>query len=328
MRLVLTLLVRDEEDVIEANLRYHLAAGVDFIIATDNRSEDGTRRVLEAHERRGVLRLIDEPGDNYDQAAWVTRMARLATTDHDATWVINSDADEFWWPKRGDLKDVLRGLPPEAGVVAVPRVNFIPSADEQGPFYERMTVRETASANVQGDPLPPKVAHRASPDVFVEQGNHAVSGDGLVPLVGPSPMTILHFPMRSYAQFENKIVKGGMAYERNTTLPWVVGSGWRVLYDRYRAGTLRQYYDEQVLTAGEIDRRIGEGTLMVDRRLATALASPDAPAAPHAAIRVVPAPISPPPMPPAARRPPAGILVQARRVARRGRRLVRARRSR
>ena len=38
MRLVMTLLVRDEEDIVRANVDFHLARGVDFVIATDNRS--------------------------------------------------------------------------------------------------------------------------------------------------------------------------------------------------------------------------------------------------------------------------------------------------
>lgn len=39
MKLVMTLLVRNEADVIETNLEYHLAQGVDFVIVTDHGSE-------------------------------------------------------------------------------------------------------------------------------------------------------------------------------------------------------------------------------------------------------------------------------------------------
>jgi len=42
MQLIMTLLVRDEEDIIQENIEYHLARGIDFIIATDNLSVDST----------------------------------------------------------------------------------------------------------------------------------------------------------------------------------------------------------------------------------------------------------------------------------------------
>lgn len=78
VRVVMTLLVRDEEDIVRANLDFHLARGVDFVVATDNRSEDATVSILEDYERQGVLRLLHEPADDYSQGRWVTRMARLA----------------------------------------------------------------------------------------------------------------------------------------------------------------------------------------------------------------------------------------------------------
>ncbi len=42
--------------------------------------------------------------------------------------------------------------------------------------------------------------------------------------------------MRTYAQFENKIVKGGRAYARNRELPDRTGRTWRRLYERWEAG--------------------------------------------------------------------------------------------
>jgi len=48
MRVVLTLLVRDEIDVLESSLEYHFAQGVDHTIVTDNGSTDGTRDKLRA----------------------------------------------------------------------------------------------------------------------------------------------------------------------------------------------------------------------------------------------------------------------------------------
>ena len=53
--------------------------------------------------RSGHVRLIREPGEDLRQNEWVTRMARLAATEYGADWVINSDADEFWWPRGASL---------------------------------------------------------------------------------------------------------------------------------------------------------------------------------------------------------------------------------
>jgi hypothetical protein len=117
MKLVMTLLARNEADIIDAQIAYHLNTGVDFVIATDNRSLDGTTEILERYERAGVLHLLQEQGDDMRQDEWVTRMARLAATEFGADWVINADADEFWWPRGGTLKQVLQVVPQRFGVV-------------------------------------------------------------------------------------------------------------------------------------------------------------------------------------------------------------------
>ena len=68
MKLVLTLLCRDEADVLESMIRFHLDQGVDWIIATDNGSVDGSLKILQRYERGSRLQLLWEPAHTHDQA--------------------------------------------------------------------------------------------------------------------------------------------------------------------------------------------------------------------------------------------------------------------
>jgi len=133
MKLVMTLLVRDEEDIVADNLDFHLAQGVDEVIVTDNGSVDGTLEILRAYEARGLVRIIVEPTDDYSQGRWVTRMARIAATEHKADWVINNDADEFWWPREGTLRTLFEGLGGDVGAVVGHRTTSFPAPRTTGP---------------------------------------------------------------------------------------------------------------------------------------------------------------------------------------------------
>jgi hypothetical protein len=248
MKLVMTLLVRDEQDIVRENLDFHLAQGVDLVIVTDNGSEDATTEILREYESRGVVRLLFETSDDYSQGRWVTRMARLAA-DEGGDWVINNDADEFWWPRTGSLKSTFEQLGAGVGLVVARRVNFVPRPEDGRPFWERMTLRERESLNPLGKPLPPKLAHRADPEIVVAQGNHKVEGVQLGERLDDGSIEILHFPMRAYSQFENKIVKGGRAYARNRELPQRTGRTWRRLYETWEQGGLRDHYDQNVVEA-------------------------------------------------------------------------------
>jgi Glycosyl transferase family 2 len=98
VKLVMTLLVRDEADIVEACVRYHLEHCVDFVVVTDHGSVDRTSEILSEFERGGDVRVLRESAE-IRQAEWTTRMARMAATEHGADWVVNVDADEFWLPR-------------------------------------------------------------------------------------------------------------------------------------------------------------------------------------------------------------------------------------
>lgn len=270
MKLCMTILVRDEEELIRENLDYHLRRGVDFIIATDNRSQDGTAEILRKYERMGLLHYIFEPADDYSQDIWVTRMARIAVEEYMADWVMHVDADEFWWPSGSEsIPEILDSVGDGIDGLIVPRSNFVPieDYDDRIPFYSQLTVREKCSLNALGRPLPPKVCHRGRQDINVSQGNHYFELESRKPCVEQcNDILIFHFPQRGFEKFQKRIRQGGAAYDRNTRLNPNVGSTWRKLYELDRKGELKEYFDDTTYTKEQVIQGIRDGALVFDTR--------------------------------------------------------------
>ncbi len=267
MKLVMTLVVRDEADILRENIEFHLALGVDEFLVMDNLSVDWTPDIVREYERAGVARLCHQPVDDYSQGRWVTGLAARAVNELRADWVINSDADEFWWTPGGSLKDALAQADPQIVAVSAERTNFVPRPESDAPFWRRMNVRHSVSFNLLGQPIPPKVAHRGRGDITVADGNHSVRVAGASTLAAPSSVTILHFPLRTREQFRNKIVLGGAALARNTEVDGGVGSTWRQMYDRHLLGELDAVYDAECRSEAELARGLACGELVRDTRL-------------------------------------------------------------
>lgn len=271
MKVILTLLVRDEADIVRQNIRYHLSRGIDHIIATDNLSVDGTKEILLEYQRQGVLELIEEKNDDYSQARWVTRMARLAAQKYRADWVINSDCDEFWWPESGTIQETLESFPTTTLGVQVARSNFVPIEDESHHPLRRMIVRERFSTNGKGKALRPKIIHRGMADVKVSQGNHKLLfPEGVVP-TSTNRIIILHYPLRTFQQMQNKIALGGAAYERNMETTERQGDVWKRLYSLHKESKFEEWYRSQVHTEEMLQRGLRDGSLLEDHRLSNYL---------------------------------------------------------
>ena len=266
MKIVMTLLVRDEQDIIQHNIEYHLSQGVDFFIATDHLSEDGTSEILKRYEETGVLHYIRETNDGFNRSAWGTRMARLAYSAYGANWVINNDADQFWWPQEGNLRTMLSQVPAECNVVQAGLCNFVPVDESNEPFYERMVYRTKAPLNLAGRMIPPQIVHRGHPDITLSHNCRKIGGMGPLRLY-EGPVEILHFPLRTYAQFEHKVITGGQALEGPRRQRRGVGRVWRGLYWIYRQGRLPDFYRLQEYTTERIHRALSNG-LVRDTRLA------------------------------------------------------------
>jgi Glycosyl transferase family 2 len=269
MRLLATLLVRDEEEILRPCVDYHLAQGVDQILVMDNGSTDSTPAILREYEKRGVVRVIPgaEPGQ-YRQAEWVTKMARVAYNEYGADWVLHLDADEFWWPTAGGtLPDVLASVPDEFGVVNVTRVDFDPAPSGPQPFWERMTVRRRILRTPLGNRGLPRVAHRGNPDIEISAGNHSAAASGIELAPPIQLIEALHFPTRSYDQLERKVAAHAENLRATAGLKEDIGEETLSLDDRRRAGTLRAYFDSRIVDEVCKARGLADGWLVNDDRL-------------------------------------------------------------
>lgn len=270
MRVVMTLLARDEADIVDAQIAFHLHAGVDFVIATDNGSSDGTTEILERYERYGCLRLIREEGNEVRQSEWVTRMARLAASEHQADWVVNTDADEFWWPREGSLKDIFAAVPDRFGVVRGAWRHFLPRPDDGEFFAERMVIRLARPAHPGAKTTVfhahQKVAHRAAEDVRVEIGNHDAMGTGLFPLRDWLPIEVFHFSFRTIEQVQKKGRGGWWSRPAPDLAEHIALLGRAAAEGRIEEHLQRLTVDDEAVRAG-----LAEGTLAIDTRLRDAL---------------------------------------------------------
>ncbi|MGC5076995.1 glycosyltransferase family 2 protein [Agrococcus sp. DT81.2] len=260
MTVVMTMMVRDEADIIAATIEHHLAQGIDRILVTDNASTDGTREILAEYAAIAPVTVFDDPEHRKQQAQVVTRMARLAFEEHGADWVLNGDADEFVRAVDPSLTvaEALERTPKEIGAFTVPVVNLVGAMARRGSGLRRLVLRDERTiealraAGVHAHPTPNAI-HVGSPDVEVAHGNHFVSIEQRGEPPAEAALEVLHLPWRSSGQFERKTENMGRAYEQNPDLrPSANHHGMRD-WRRMRAGVLLPFLARRMPVAEELD---------------------------------------------------------------------------
>ena len=258
------MVVRNEEDVLAANIEYHKSRGVDYFVVTDHLSTDSTTEILLKYQREGILEYFRENDPAYRQAKWVTKMARRAAVEHSADWVINNDADEFWWPE-GDasFKEILENVPKEVDYLNIKTGNFIYVGDCKEDFVYLMTSRQIESSKF-GQPVTKKVLHRAFSDIQVAFGNHMVTRPSRELVGGSAEITILHFPTRSREQLMLKFINGVESLTKNESVQNQTARHWRKGSERIANGDFDEWFTDFML-ANESMKKNPEKIIHDDR---------------------------------------------------------------
>ncbi len=216
--LTMTILVKNEADIIEKNIRYHAKTGVDNFVVMDNNSTDGTREILEELKKEYEITIIDEKGI-YNQAKWMTKLTHIARKKYNPTWLIPNDADEFWYSEKS-LKDTINS---KKRVLTVDRFNFLLQENkkwyesevrvENPVFYRKNTQLSAEKISIVLTKISPKVIINPKGLLWIRGGNHKALNifdfrdyfrhyDKIKRF---EKVKVFHFPIRSFEQFKKNI---------------------------------------------------------------------------------------------------------------------------
>jgi glycosyltransferase involved in cell wall biosynthesis len=203
-RLAMTLVTRNEADILEQFFQFNKAMGVDFFIVTDNGSTDQTPEIIRKYEQAGWIAKTFTDEGPYIQVNFVDRMIRYILESNLADWVVNSDTDEFWVPRGGTLKEKLAKS--RANVISCRLYNVIP-LNQSDPMLNTLAVISPEKINAGNlsffSKNYNKVIHRIKGYKRIHQGNHNV-GIHKKSVDFIDEIYVLHYAVRSFTQFKSK----------------------------------------------------------------------------------------------------------------------------
>ena len=282
-KIVLAVNVFDNADTLRDCVDWHLAAGVDFIVAADMGSDDGSQDILEDFAKSGSLSWSSQPRQNLDGYDPLTALAKTARDRFNADWIILLDADEFLCTGGASLHDVTRTAGQEdIAVLTVPRFNMTgPLPQSEQHYLEVLNLRidrpsaVSSNTKISGDLLFAQVFARIQPKVivrassFVEYGaaaHDAVTSHGSVGQ--HAELKILHYPFRHFREYEKKVENIAAFLAVNQHLPPDWGWHWRRFVRVRDAGQLKAEYDKQFVSPARACEFVGDRTCSIDNTLA------------------------------------------------------------
>lgn len=266
MKLAAVYLVKNEIDIIEANIRYHHNMGVSCFTIMDNGSDDGTRELLASLSKEIPIHIVDKKEQTYQFHVWRKEIVKEAKKVFKPDMVICNDADEFWVPT-GDAKltDLLQ---PSKSVVTVNRYNMLPPAREQeviydaflncsykvvGPInYSKEAQVENPNVGMLLSKIGPKVALNPSGLISLNGGNHRAKHIKFWAHDFNTNINVYHFPVRSFEQFKKNVENRAKVISRKDLKVLRIGDHYRRWARLLESGGLFEEYQKFLFDEKEL----------------------------------------------------------------------------
>lgn len=243
MKLVVISTIRNESDILEIFVRYHLQI-VDHMIIINHRSADSSLDILRRIEQEGRPITIAEVKDlEHQQGTVLTQFMKTAVRDYNADWVIPLDADEFLAVNgKGSIREDMEKLPQDKIVKVLWRTYVpLPSDNYQEPnILKRIThYRRTENQNLRKIMIPRTMAMKKNG--LISAGNHGFVREIFrkqkeFPYIQTNNLVFAHFPVRSSQQIMAKAFVGWLACLSKPNKEPTEAFHLKVLYERFKNG--------------------------------------------------------------------------------------------
>ena len=282
IKLIMTLVVKDEEDIIEQNIRFHCALGCDGFIVSSHNSTDNTNKILEKLKEEGlVLEIIYRTSPNHQLNVWVNEMVQIAKKKYKADWCINADADEFYYSNSLDLKkSIIKDTAGWANVLIVDS-NFLFPDDKKNyltdsyyfvtkPFQqfeaEQLNLKDEYYKIFIGSQGCTKVIHSTKGNPRCQKGNHSIKMDKLK-MISSTDIRLFHYHIKNYEKYVAKVIKWKESVKYK---PAGEGEHLKKMIELYDNGKL---FDDYNSLYGEDMRRflIEQGVVSIDKSVSNFL---------------------------------------------------------
>lgn len=269
-KLIMVLVVQNDEDIVSRVIDFHLAQGVDEVVAVACGSTDRSRIILEDYQARGWVHIAELDQDGRSAVELMNELARIAVAEHAAEAVFCCRGDEFWLARGSDLRSEL--LACRSDVVSVPVLNVLmQDAGRKEDYLQHaryLVARPFESQDLENDSKVAGVFLFRGPSRYafcnVQACLPRLGEDGLAPeghggsQASADGVLVVRYPVRSWRQFVARVQVARACPMDDAGLRFY----WQRCVEKYKRNDLVQEYQMLTLNQEEADYLMQRGVIV------------------------------------------------------------------